>query len=193
CRCALANRSGRAASRGRRENGASRPRALKLRTVTTLQPLRAMQPTQIPTEWRYVYGSLVLAAAVLFLFSIQSALSPVIVYVLLLMLLMPFTGNARHSTVIIAATFALSIWLLETIGTLVAPFILAFVLAYILDPAVDVLERRRVPRGIAVAVLVLPVLALIAVAFAFGIPAIINQIEALFERLPAAAARFVEW
>ena len=152
-----------------------------------------MQPTQIPTEWRYVYGSLVLAAAVLFLFSIQSALSPVIAYVLLLMLLMPFTGNARHSTVIIAATFALSIWLLETIGTLVAPFILAFVLAYILDPAVDVLERRRVPRGIAVAVLVLPVLALIAVAFAFGIPAIINQIEALFERLPAAAARFVEW
>jgi predicted PurR-regulated permease PerM len=152
-----------------------------------------MQPTQIPTEWRYVYGALVLAAAVLFLVSIQSALSPVIAYVLLLMLMAPFTGDARHSTVVIAATFALSIWLLETIGTLVAPFILAFVLAYILDPAVDVLERRRVPRSIAVALLVLPVLVLIAVALGFGIPALVNQIEGLFERLPAAASRFVEW
>lgn len=152
-----------------------------------------MQPTQIPTDWRYVYAALVVAAAVLFLVSIQSALSPVIAYVLLLMLMAPFTGDARHSTVVIAATFALSIWLLETIGTLVAPFILAFVLAYILDPAVDVLERRRVPRTVAVAILVLPVLLLIAVALGFGIPALVNQIEGLFERLPAAATRFVEW
>jgi predicted PurR-regulated permease PerM len=152
-----------------------------------------MQPTQIPTEWRYVYGALVLAAAALFLFSIQSALSPVIAYVLLLMLMAPFAGTDRHSTVVIAATFALSVWLLESMGTLLAPFILAFVLAYILDPAVDVLERRRVPRGIAVALLVMPVLLLIAVAIGFGIPALINQIEALFERLPAAAARAIEW
>lgn len=152
-----------------------------------------MQPTQIPSEWRYVYGALVLAAAVLFLFSIHSALSPIIAYVLLLMLLAPFTGTDRHSTIVIAATFALSVWLLETIGTLIAPFILAFVLAYILDPAVDVLERRRIPRGAAVALLVLPVLLLIAVALGFGIPALINQIEALIERLPAAASRFAEW
>ena len=152
-----------------------------------------MQPTQIPTEWRYVYGALVVAAAALFLFSIHSALSPVIAYVLLLVLLAPFTGTDRHSTVVIAATFALSIWLLESIGTLLAPFILAFVLAYILDPAVDILERRRIPRTAAVALLVLPVLVLIALAIGFGIPALINQVEALFERLPAAAARAVEW
>jgi predicted PurR-regulated permease PerM len=152
-----------------------------------------MQPTQIPTEWRYVYGALVLAGAVLFLFSIQSALSPIIAYILLLILLAPFTGTDRHSTVVVAATFALIIWLLESIGTLLAPFILAFVLAYILDPAVDVLERRRIPRGIAVALLVLPVLLLIAVAIGFGIPALINQVEALIQRLPAAAARVVEW
>ena len=152
-----------------------------------------MQPKQIPTEWRYLYAALVFGAAGLFLVSIQSALSPMIAYVLLLMLLSPFAGTPRHSTIVIALTFALSIWLLETIGSLVAPFILAFVLAYILDPAVDMLERRRMPRGAAVAVLVLPVLVLIAVALAFGIPALINQIEGLVQRLPAAATRFVEW
>ncbi|HEX2168390.1 MAG TPA: AI-2E family transporter [Longimicrobiales bacterium] len=152
-----------------------------------------MQPTQIPTDWRYVYAALVLGVAALFLFSIQSALSPLIAYVLLLMLMAPFAGTDRHSTVVIAATFALSIWLLETMGSLLAPFILAFVLAYILDPAVDVLERRRIPRSIAVALLVLPVLLLLAAALGFGIPALINQIEGLLQRLPAAATRFLEW
>jgi predicted PurR-regulated permease PerM len=152
-----------------------------------------MQPLQVPTEWRYVYGAIVLAAAAIFLFSIQSALSPIIAYVLLLMLMAPFAGTDRHTTLVIAVTFALCIWLLETIGGLLAPFILAFVLAYILDPAVDALERRRIPRTAAVAMLVVPVLTLIALAIGFGIPALINQIEALITRLPAAAAAAVEW
>ena len=46
-----------------------------------------MQPTQTPIELRYVYGALVLAAAAIFLLGIHSALSPIIAYVLLLMLL----------------------------------------------------------------------------------------------------------
>lgn len=152
-----------------------------------------MEPTQIPTEWRYVYGAIIFAVAALFLFSIQSALSPMIAYVLLLMLVAPFVGTDRHTTLVVAATLALGVWLLDTIGTLLAPFILAFVLAYILDPAVDVLERRRIPRGMAVALLVLPVLVLIALAIGFGIPALMGQVEALIELLPAAAERASEW
>ena len=152
-----------------------------------------MQPTHIQSEWRYVYGAIVFAVAALFLFSIQSALSPVIAYVLMLMLIAPFVGTDRHTTLVVAATFALGIWLLESMGSLLAPFILAFVLAYILDPAVDLLERRRLPRAVAVALLVLPVLLLLAAALGFGIPALVNQIETLIERLPAAATRTAEW
>ena len=151
-----------------------------------------MQPTQTSTEWRYVYGAIVFAVAAVFLFSIQSTLSPFIAYILLLLVLVPYAGTSRHTTIVIAATFALSLWLLDTLGTLLAPFILAFVLAYILDPAVDVFERR-VPRGVAVALLVIPVLLLIATAIGFGIPALINQVEALISRLPAAAERAAEW
>ena len=106
-----------------------------------------MQHSQIPTELRWLYAALVFAVAALFLFSIQSALSPFIAYIVLLLLLVPWAGTRHHTTIILAATFALAIWLLETLGSLLAPFILAFVLAYILDPLVDVLERRRVRRG----------------------------------------------
>lgn len=152
-----------------------------------------MEQKTIPTELRYIYGALVLAVAAVFLFSIHSVLSPFIAYIVLLLLLVPYAGTDRHTTIVIAATLALLIWLLETLGSLLAPFILAFVLAYILDPAVDVLERRRIARGPAVALLVVPVLLLIAVAIAFAIPALVNQIEALISRLPAAAARVLEW
>lgn len=152
-----------------------------------------MQSTQSTPEWRYVYGAIALAAAAFFLFSIQSVLSPFLAYLLLILLLAPYAGTDRHTTLVLGATLALIVWLLETLGTLLAPFILAFVLAYILDPAADMLERRRVPRGIAVTLLVTPVLLLIAAALIFGIPALIQQIETLLERLPAAATRFAEW
>jgi predicted PurR-regulated permease PerM len=152
-----------------------------------------MQPNRVPGEWRYVYGAIVLAAAAIFLFSIQSALSPIIAYVFLLMLMVPYAGTSRHTTLVVTATLALCIWLLDTMGSLLAPFILAFVLAYILDPAVDMLERRRIPRSAAVAILVIPVLGLIALAIGFGIPALIDQVEALITRLPAAAAAAIEW
>ncbi|HEX6309943.1 MAG TPA: AI-2E family transporter [Longimicrobiales bacterium] len=152
-----------------------------------------MEQKSIPVELRYIYGALVLAVAAVFLFSIHSVMSPFIAYLVLLLLLVPYAGSDRHTTIVVAATLALAIWLLETLGSLLAPFILAFVLAYILDPAVDVLERRRVPRGPAVAILVIPVLLLIAIAMAFAIPALVNQVEALIMRLPAAAARALEW
>lgn len=152
-----------------------------------------MQQTESRSEWRYVYGAIALAAGAFFLFSIQSVLSPFIAYVLLLVLLVPYAGSDRHATLVFAATFALGVWLLETLGTLLAPFILAFVLAYILDPAVDLLERRRVPRSVAVALLVTPVLLLLVAALVFGIPALVHQVETLLDRLPAAAVYAAQW
>jgi predicted PurR-regulated permease PerM len=152
-----------------------------------------MQPIQNTTEWRYVYGATVFAAAAFFLFSVQSVLSPFIAYVLLILLLAPYSGTQRHTTLVVAATLVLVIWLLKVLGSLLAPFILAFVLAYILDPAADALERRGVPRTAAVALLVTPVLLLIAAALILGIPALVNQIETLIERLPAAAERAAAW
>src|SRR5690606_13159311 len=79
------------------------------------------------------------------------------------------------------------------IGSLLAPFILAFILAYILDPAVDALERRKVRRGVAIAILLLPVFALIASALIFGIPAIIQQLDTLIDNLPVAIDRLERW
>src|SRR5690606_4436778 len=86
-----------------------------------------------------------------------------------------------------------ALWLLRTTGFLLAPFILAMVLAYILDPAVDVLERRRVPRGLAVLLLALPVVGALALALVFGVPALGRQVDALIEQAPVLLERLVHW
>jgi predicted PurR-regulated permease PerM len=144
-------------------------------------------------EWPTIYAVVVLLTAAAFLVSVRVVLSPVIMYMVLLLLISPWAGNRYHVLTVTAATFLIGVWLLKTLGGLLAPFILAFVLAYILDPIVDRLERRGMRRAWAVAALAVPALALIAVGLIFGVPAVIEQVNTLIEQLPAALQRGVTW
>ncbi len=146
----------------------------------------------VTPDWRFLYGALVLAAAALFAVSVRSTISPILAYGILLLLLRPFAGTRRHLLVVIAASILLGVWVLETMGGLLAPFILALAIAYILDPAVDVLEKRM-PRGVAIAVLVVPVIGLIAVALVVAAPVLGQQVTSLVERLPDAARTVRDW
>src|SRR5688572_3946753 len=146
-----------------------------------------MRLPETSRDWQYLYAALVFAIAAFFLFSIRSSLTPLIAYVLLVLLLAPYAGSDRHTTLLFAATLALFLWLLETIGGLLAPFVLAFVIAYILDPAVDALERRGLKRGLAVVLLLIPIAGLIVLTLVLALPALIQQPESLVSRLPAAA------
>lgn len=144
-------------------------------------------------EWRVVYGLIVLATACVLALSMRTVLSPLLVFGLFLLLLSPYSGTRRHLIVVLAATLLLFVWLLDTLGAVLAPFIVAMVVAYILDPLVDRLEQRRVPRLAGVAILALPVLAGIALLVIFGIPALANQLEELAEQVPDAVERVVAW
>jgi predicted PurR-regulated permease PerM len=144
-------------------------------------------------EWPIIYTVLVILTAAAFLLSVRVVLSPVIVYLVLLLLISPWAGTRLHVLTVVAATFLVVIWLLKTLGTLLAPFILAFVLAYILDPVVDRLQRRGMRRSLAVATLAVPALAGLVLLAIFGVPAIAQQVQALVEQLPAALQRGVDW
>ena len=148
---------------------------------------------EIAIELRVVYGAVVLLVAAALLFSVRTLLAPLILYVLLLALLLPYAGTYRHRLLAGSATLLIGLWLLVTLGGLLAPFILAFVLAYILDPAADALQRKRIPRGAAVALLLLPVLGLIVGALVFGIPALAAQLQTVIDNVPLAAQRLEVW
>jgi len=94
---------------------------------------------------------------------------------------------------VLTASLLVVIWGLRTLGALIAPFVLALVLAYILDPLVDKLEGRRIRRGFAVAMILLPLLAIVALLVAFGIPALIEQASEVVQKLPTAIQRLLAW
>ncbi|MDQ3521561.1 MAG: AI-2E family transporter [Gemmatimonadota bacterium] len=146
-------------------------------------------PREILSSWQTVYGIVVVGVSALFLWSVQSILNPFLLFVLLVVLLSPYRGSRRHLLLITMAALLTLIWLLRATGSLFAPFILAWVLAYVLRPVADALERRRVPRGLAVLLLVVPVLTGIALAIVFGAPALRDQVERFVANAPALVER----
>ncbi|MEO5509304.1 MAG: AI-2E family transporter [Longimicrobiales bacterium] len=147
-------------------------------------------------EWAWIYAAIVVMVAGVWLRTLAVVptspgpfLGPVIAFALLIALLRPFTGTKRHRTLIIAVTGIMVLWLLRSLGSILAPFIVAFVIAYILHPVVDKLEKRGMPRLAAVAVLMVPILAAIVLVLVFGLPALAAQISSLIDRLPEAVQR----
>ena len=138
---------------------------------------------------RHVYTGVLLAAFALFLYTTLPVLTPVVLYLVLLVLAAPYARERGVLLMLLAATLVLFFWLLEALGGVITPFIIALVLAYILDPAVDALERRRVPRALAILLLALPVLALLGLAIALGIPALFRQVAEIVEAAPGAFER----
>src|SRR5258708_9945872 len=73
-------------------------------------------------------------------------------------------------------------------GVLV-PLFFAFLLAYALDPFVDWLEARSVPRTLAAPVVMLGIAALFALILVFAIPMFLDELRASGAELPAQLGR----
>lgn len=150
-----------------------------------------------PFNWRTWHAVVVLGVLGLFLFSIRSILNPFILFLLLLFLVQPYSGTRFHVMLVSTAALLTFIWVLDTTGFLLAPFVLALVLAYIQHPMVARLERRGVSRLVATVLLALPAIALIGVVLFVGIPALSAQIAEFIRGTPAflqtATLRLEQW
>lgn len=86
----------------------------------------------------------------------------------------------------IGALFFGLIWLL---GPILTPFIVSVVMAYALQPAVEKLTQRRVPRWLAVTVVEVLALIVIAAVFLMLVPIIVQELPILRDRLPELIQR----
>ncbi|MEE9274238.1 MAG: AI-2E family transporter [bacterium] len=85
------------------------------------------------------------------------------------------------------------LWVLVSARAALGPLVAAFILAYLLNPIVEILERRGVPRTAAVALLLLGVGVLIALLWASLAPIVEKQIVAFARRVPAYARVVEGW
>lgn len=143
--------------------------------------------------WRVVLAASALLALALFFLEIRPLLNPFLLFWVVVALLHPFRGRPGHALLVSVAAGLTFLWLLATTGFLLAPFVLALVLAYVLDPLVDRLEARGVNRSLAVLALALPVLGGVVALLVFGLPALWHQVGDLIERAPALLDRTLVW
>lgn len=84
---------------------------------------------------------------------------------------------------------AVLLWLVWLLSPILAPFLFAAILAYVLDPVVEKLSGRRVPRTLAVVLVMLFVLLLLVGLALVVLPLFYKELRMLGERIPA----FVGW
>jgi len=94
---------------------------------------------------------------------------------------------------ILGAVFLFALYLLFLVRGILFPFVLAIIIAYILNPAVELLEHYRFSRSAALSVVYLVGILLVFVAFVYGIPVIVRELNNLAGDLPELAVRIQEF
>ena len=86
--------------------------------------------------------------------------------------------------VIMACVVAAFIWLLYALGNVLTPFIVAAVLAYVLNPLVEWLQLKRIRRAPASMIVMVLALQILLALVLIIVPMLLNQFNNLAERLP---------
>ncbi len=92
-------------------------------------------------------------------------------------------------TLVIGAT-VVALALAYILRGVLVPLFFAFLLAYALDPFVDWLEARKVPRSLAAPIVMLAIAGLLVLALVFAIPMFIDELRAAATELPSELKGF---
>ncbi|WP_157062147.1 AI-2E family transporter [Alicyclobacillus ferrooxydans] len=87
--------------------------------------------------------------------------------------------------------FLQDLW--QVIYVVLLPFLISLVIAYALQPIVELLVRRRVPRGMAIMIIYLAFVLLVAVAVLQAIPAVTRQFVQLTQHFPTLVQQVDHW
>lgn len=135
-----------------------------------------------------------LGLTLLILVQLKTTLLPLWAAATAAVLLWPVRRTRAGRAVLAAVALLVGAYLLRQVGGVLAPFVVAFVLAYILDPAVDWARARwGWPRWASALMLTLAVGAVLAGAVVFLVPALVRQAEALIAGAVALAQQAPAW
>jgi predicted PurR-regulated permease PerM len=130
---------------------------------------------------------------VLLLITLREILAPPLVLPLVWVALWPMRERAGIRSAMGIALFLTVIWGLKRYGGLLGPFLLALAVAYLLSPLVTRLERRRVPRGLAIILVALPPVLAFAVLLLLAGPQVWNQAVTIVNAMPRFATTLLDF
>lgn len=103
---------------------------------------------------------------------------------------MPKKIEISHRTIVFTAVFVSILWLLTRVWDIILLFFVSLILTAALKPAVDILERLKIPRGMAIVVTYILIWTLVGTVVASLVPPLIEQTRNLISLLPQALSNF---
>ncbi|MGH2567907.1 MAG: AI-2E family transporter, partial [Bacteroidota bacterium] len=108
----------------------------------------------------------------------------------ILFLLYPLRQYVLAKTLMWLSILLFSLWFFHSISSILAPFIVSIVLAYILNPIVDKCEAWGIARWITSLVLIIVALTLITLLVFFLLPIALTQFEGVLNALAQLGSEF---
>lgn len=84
-------------------------------------------------------------------------------------------------------------WLANQLAAVIFPLAIAAVLACLLDPVVDFLERRRIPRTRAILLVFFALVMLVLILLATVVPQLVIEVKSLAQQMPVYAAKLRDY
>lgn len=147
---------------------------------------------------RKVIVGVALAASLLlyigFLYFTHLAMSPFILFGAMIFLLFPLRRESpliRRVMFLAIASFV--VWMLREVAFLLVPFIVSFVLAYMLDPTVTFFQRRNIPRFLIALIIVSMGVGIVALISVFVFPIIYTQLDSIIRKISSVVVDYNEY
>ena len=145
-------------------------------------------------RWDSVFASLgrieivLLIGGVLLLlvliYTIHTILSPFLALGSILFILFPLRRYVLARNLMWLAIILFTLWFLDSVSTILAPFIVSMIFAYMLNPVVDLFQSWKIPRWVSSLILILLFISGITLILFFVLP--IQTIEVFAPILSAA-------
>jgi predicted PurR-regulated permease PerM len=142
----------------------------------------------------FILLTTILAGALLVVLglSVESILSPFVLVAALVYVLYPFRENVLARRSIVVALTLFGVWFIYSLLGVLFPFLAAFLLAYVFNPLVVKLEKKRVARWAGSLIITLGGLAAVGVVVLFVLPVALVQFQGLINAVGGLAQSVVE-
>jgi putative permease len=128
------------------------------------------------------YITILLVAAFIVL---SNTFSYIWLLLLVLAMLWPHRNDRRVRPIFLISLLLFFLYFLFDYFLILVPFIVGFGLAYILAPPVNFLERRKIPRPIAILLLLLPIIAVLPLLVILIVSGLVTELQGLVEKIPS--------
>ncbi len=149
------------------------------RAVAVAPPPSAAPAPADPIRSDVLLHVLGLLGLVVVALSVPSILSPFALLAGVIFLLLPYREHVFVRRSLVLASLLVALWAFNTLFGILAPFLFAYLLAYVFDPVVTRLTSRGVPRWAGAAGIVLVLVGCIAAVVVFVLPLVVVQFEGI--------------